>query len=278
VQEIEKRIAALHRLYLHRRERGIKGPQIILVIDELNGLMMRLPPVVRLKLSELILTLEGEARKFGMFCMLIGQRWSEQNLGGKPHGAAIRDCLASTIAHRFQSEDQAKKLIGSEYGRRCLSLRNGHYYFRDTDGQVDLVYTPNTLSSDAVLVQQLLDQWREEREAARASERQRMSEQGERETGDVQEERTTWDVVKDHVVMPADQTTQTGPLVEEASVSPNIEKRLRSDDLHIDTLVAAWNMGMNTVSKIETFFRMSHGEAYKAYKRVKAQMGEPVDE
>lgn len=64
---------------------------------------------------------------------------------------------------------------------------------------------------------------------------------------------------------------------ETASVSPNIEKWLKSDDLHIDTLVQAWNAGINTVDGIKGFFHMKQGEAYKAYKRVKDLKKEPVD-
>lgn len=307
-KEIERRVDILMREYHRRKNNGVKGPPLILVIDELNGLMRRLPSELRIALSELILTLEGEARKFGMFCLLIGQRWSEQDLGGKPHGAAIRDSLASTIAHRFQSEDQAKKLIGSQYARACLALRNGNYLFRDTDGEVVQVYTPNTLASDAVLVQQHLDRWQAPKRT-RAMERaepeetrsggsapftleminewyqsnlidqdtmMRLLSRLEEQKEEQPEEVTQWDRAKDHIVMPA-QTTETGPL-EEATLPPKVEKKLRSDDLHIDTLVASWNVGINTVSKIEAFFKMSHGEAYKAYKRVKAQVGESVDE
>ena len=65
---------------------------------------------------------------------------------------------------------------------------------------------------------------------------------------------------------------------EQASVSPNIERWLKSEDLHIDTLVQAWNAGINTVDGIKTFFRMKQGEAYKAYKRVKDLKKESVSE
>jgi FtsK/SpoIIIE family len=67
--------------------------------------------------------------------------------------------------------------------------------------------------------------------------------------------------------------------LDEATIKPNMpDKRLKSEDVHIDTLIQAWNTGINSVSKMENFFKMSHGEAYKVYNRVKAQRGEPVEE
>lgn len=68
---------------------------------------------------------------------------------------------------------------------------------------------------------------------------------------------------------------------EKATASPIVEKWTKSDDIHIDTLVNAWNMNMNTVDAIKSFFHMKRGEAYKAYKRVQAQMepaSEPVEQ
>jgi hypothetical protein len=90
----------------------------------------------------------------------------------------------------------------------------------------------------------------------------------------VQEVQT--DELEEHA---ADLSAKHIEIVDEPTIKPNIpDKRLKSEDLHIDTLIQAWNAGINTVSKIESFFRMSHGEAYKGYKRVKAQRGEPVEE
>ena len=63
------------------------------------------------------------------------------------------------------------------------------------------------------------------------------------------------------------------------AIVPNVpDKGPKAADISINVLCAAWNGGINTVSKIETEFKMSHREAYKAYKLVKAQRGEPVEE
>ncbi|TMC16479.1 MAG: DUF87 domain-containing protein [Chloroflexi bacterium] len=260
--EVDKRVRILSKEYLRRKNNGIKGPPLILVIDELNGLMRRLPDEQRIALSQLILTLEGEARKFGMFCMLIGQRWSEQDLGGKPHGAAIRDSLASTIAHRFQSEEQAKKLIGSQYGRRCLALRNGHYLFRDTDGAVCEVYTPNTLSSDAIFVQRLLDLWREQAATqARVSEQQTGEELGDLRTSRTnpypdEEEQTVWNAARDRVVMPVTEPMEQEQRedVRELPTPVMQEKGPRAEDIDLAAAITLWNNGYNSVRKLMRVF------------------------
>jgi hypothetical protein len=63
------------------------------------------------------------------------------------------------------------------------------------------------------------------------------------------------------------------------AIVPNIpDKGPKAADISINVLCAAWNGGINTVSKIETEFKMSHREAYKAYKLIKAQRGEAVEE
>jgi hypothetical protein len=163
-KDVEKRIKALFKEYLRRKNAGIKGPVLILVIDELNGLMRRLPSTLKKLLSDLILTIESEARKFGIYCFLIGQRWSENDLGGKPYGAAIRETMSALIVHRVQSEEQASKLLGSQYKAQCLTLPTGHYLFRDSNGGTSEVTTPNTLASDAIRIQQILDQRTNQRE------------------------------------------------------------------------------------------------------------------
>lgn len=154
---VTKRVRWLMKEYTRRKAKGIKGPALIFVLDEFNAIVRRLPDELRKELSDLLLTIAQEGRKFGLFAMLIGQRWSEQDLGGKNYGAAIRSSLASTLAHRFTDEDQAKKLIGGRNGARCLELEQGHYYFRDTQGALSEMITPYAEMEDGVYIQQLLD-------------------------------------------------------------------------------------------------------------------------
>jgi len=130
----------------------------VFVLDEFNAIVRRLPDELRKELADLLLTIAQEGRKFGIFAMIIGQRWSENDLGGKNYGAAIRSSLASTLAHRFTDEDQAKKLIGSKNGAKCLDLEQGHYYFRDTSGKLSETVTPYTTMEDGVIIQELIIQ------------------------------------------------------------------------------------------------------------------------
>jgi hypothetical protein len=154
---VAKRIRWFMHEYVRRKAKGIKGPAYIFVLDEFNEIIALLPAEIRKELAELMLRIAQSGRKFGLFVMVIGQRWSEQDLGGKPHGAAIRTSLAATLAHRFTDESQAQKLAGGRYAAECLNLDQGHYYFRDTHGVMSYTVTPDTVAADGVEIQRLLD-------------------------------------------------------------------------------------------------------------------------
>ncbi len=155
-KEVAKRIRYLMAEYTRRKSKGIKGEPLLFVLDEFNALVRRLPDDTRKELADLMLTIAQEGRKFHIFAMVIAQRWSEQDLGGKNYGAAIRGSLASTLAHRFQDEEQARKLAGSREGPRCLELAQGHYLFRDTQGaQIEMI-TPYTVEADGAIIRQYM--------------------------------------------------------------------------------------------------------------------------
>jgi hypothetical protein len=155
--KVAKRIRYMFKEYTRRKAKGIKGPALVFVLDEFNEMIRRLPDELRKELADLLLTIAQGGRKFGIFAMIIGQRWSENDLGGKNYGAAIRSSLASVLAHRFTDEDQAKKLIGSKNGAKCLDLEQGHYFFRDTQGRLNETQTPYTVDEDGVAIQSILD-------------------------------------------------------------------------------------------------------------------------
>lgn len=148
-KEVLQRVRWLKREFDRRKKTGMKTPFLILVIDEFNA-VMRIKEV-REELADLLLEIEQESRKFGIFAMLLAQRWSAQDLGG----ADIRTSLASLLAHRFTDEDQARKLVGSRNGPRCLDLDTGHWLFRDTKGKLNEMVTPETSSEDGARVAQL---------------------------------------------------------------------------------------------------------------------------
>lgn len=155
---VTKRIRWFWNEYRRRKARGIKGPAYIFVIDEFNEVVALLPSEIKKELAELLVRIAQSGRKYGLFVMVIGQRWSEQDLGGKPYGSQIRTSLAATLAHRFNDEEQAKKLAGSRYAADCPNLRQGHYFFRDTQGQMSYTITPDTIADDGVEIQYLLDE------------------------------------------------------------------------------------------------------------------------
>jgi len=128
-----------------RKRTGRKTPFLILVVDEFNAVMRALRVCEDDELmSNLLLSIAQEGRKFGIFAMLIGQRWSHQDIGN----ANIRSSLASSLAHRFTDETQSRLLIGGRAGSRCLDLPTGHFLFRDTNGNVTEMITPYTEQHD----------------------------------------------------------------------------------------------------------------------------------
>jgi hypothetical protein len=155
--QVAKRIRWFWAEYKRRKAKGIKAPAYIFVLDEFNEIVALLPPEVKKELAELMLRIAQSGRKFGLFVMLIGQRWSEQDLGGKPYGAAIRTSLAAVLAHRFTDQSQAAKLVGGRDASECLSLNQGHFLFRDTNGNLSHTITPDTVSEDGEIIQELLD-------------------------------------------------------------------------------------------------------------------------
>lgn len=147
---VMKRVDWLSRELVRRKNTGVKTPALVFVIDEFNA-QMRVKEV-REELSTLLLDIEQEGRKFGIFALLIGQRWSAQDLGG----ADIRTSLSSKMGHRFSDEGQAVRFMGSKHGKRLLELETGHWLFYDTKGKTSEMVTPETLSQDGRMIARIL--------------------------------------------------------------------------------------------------------------------------
>lgn len=147
-----KRVRWLKTELAHRKAHGIKEPRIIAVFDEINALMRN--DEIKGELSELIVMIAEEGRKFGIFALLIGQRWAAQEIG---NNASVRGALASTMVHRLTDTNQIKLLMGStKHNEAVLSLTQGHYLFRDTNGGLSEMVTPYTDDKDGQYVQRLL--------------------------------------------------------------------------------------------------------------------------
>lgn len=151
---VMKRAEWLDREMARRQKTNGVTPGLVFVIDEFNAVMRKASKEVKVKLEKVLLDIEQEGRKFGIFALLIGQRWSAQDLGG----ADIRTSLASKIAHRFSDEDQAKRFIGSKYGKRLLELETGHWLFYDTTGKTSEMVTPETFSEDGAVIARYIGQ------------------------------------------------------------------------------------------------------------------------
>jgi hypothetical protein len=156
-KNVMRRIDWLNKELAHRKVAKVKTPFIIFCIDEFNEQMRN--KEVRDELSELLLNIEQGGRKFGIFAMLIGQRWSAQDLGG----ADIRTSLSSKLAHRFSDEDQAKRFVGSKHGPSLLELETGHWLFFDTNGKARRMETPATFAEDGQVIAQILGESSPER-------------------------------------------------------------------------------------------------------------------
>lgn len=159
-ERVLSRAKAMHTELLRRMELGEKnGFPLLLVIDEFNGLMRRASDEVKDRLSALLLDIEQEGRKFGVYAWIIGQRWTENDLGGKGGaGVAIRTSLVSKIAHRFSDEAQAAVFMGTNAAsvkQQNARLPRGEYIFLDADGGRYQITTPLTLSGDGDLVSAL---------------------------------------------------------------------------------------------------------------------------
>ncbi len=110
---------------------------------------------IKKELAELLVAIEQEGRKFGIFALLIGQVWTAGQIGG----ADLRRSLASRIVHRID-EEYAKLLLGTKYGQKCIELEVGNSWFRDTNGGTSKMYTPETYREDGYVVADLLG-WNE---------------------------------------------------------------------------------------------------------------------
>lgn len=152
--QVMQRINFLDKELQRREDKNIKTPHIIFVIDEFNKVMARGDEETADHLRALLDAIEQEGRKFGIFAMIIGQRWSAQDIGS----ASIRSALAATLVHRFTDVDQAKKLIGdARSANKVLGLANGHYLLRTTDGKLTEMVTPNTVEGDGEIVRKMLE-------------------------------------------------------------------------------------------------------------------------
>ena len=136
------------------------GDIVILVIDEFNS-VCELEEIRRM-LADDLSYIEREGRKFGLHLMLLGHRWSKDDIGK----VNIRTVASTIMAHKQNDEGQAAVLVGSKkHVAEVLNLTPGSYMFRSVNAMVDetgaqeyrltKVQTPMISAHDASWVLQL---------------------------------------------------------------------------------------------------------------------------
>ncbi len=133
---------------------------VILVIDEVNSVFAL--EEIRTQLANDLSYIQREGRKFGVHTMLLGHRWSRDDIGK----VNIRTVASTIMAHKQNDENQAALLVGSHrHVKEVLDLMPGSYLFRgvnpmvDDEGTVEYrltkVQTPMISAHDASWVKQL---------------------------------------------------------------------------------------------------------------------------
>jgi hypothetical protein len=112
---------------LERRRRGASMEvPILLVIDELNGLLM--DKTIKKELTELIEKFGQQARGYNMYMILCAQRSSGL--------AAIRNSVISFICHKCP-EMEAGKILPARYAKYTSQLGVGQTFVSDADGFIE---------------------------------------------------------------------------------------------------------------------------------------------
>jgi hypothetical protein len=115
------------RIELERRRRGADMTiPLLLVIDELNGLLM--DKEIKRELTELIEKFAQQARGYNMYMILCAQRASGL--------AAIRNSVISFICHKCP-EMEASKILPARYARLAPQLGTGQTFVSDANGEIE---------------------------------------------------------------------------------------------------------------------------------------------
>ena len=115
------------RVELERRRRGADmTTPLLLVVDELNGLLM--DKDIKKELTELLEKFAQQARGYNMFMVLCAQRASGL--------AAIRNSVISFVCHKCP-EMEAAKILPSRYAKLAPQLGIGQSFVSDANGFIE---------------------------------------------------------------------------------------------------------------------------------------------
>jgi hypothetical protein len=157
---IIQRVRFMYQQLQSRKKPGyiVRGKDVLIgVIDEFNSVVESIgADVVVIKhegqpmnFAQSMSYLEREGRKYGIIFILIGHRWSRQDI----KDVAIRTNASTILAHRFNDEGQAKNLLGESHGKQALKLTSGQYWLAGLfTGEPKKITTPMISGHDVPLV------------------------------------------------------------------------------------------------------------------------------
>ena len=116
-----------YRAELERRRRGADcSVPILLVVDELNGLLM--DSAIKKALTELLAQFGQQARNYQMYLILCAQRASGL--------ADIRNSMISYLCHKCP-ELEAAKILPARYAKLAPRLGVGQTFMADANGEIE---------------------------------------------------------------------------------------------------------------------------------------------
>jgi hypothetical protein len=132
---------------------------ILCVIDEFNTCATRMDTdevIVtdeeegELTLLGLLALLEREGPKYGLVFLLIGHKWTKQDIGDN----AIRTNATTYMCHKMNDEGQAKLLMSGSHARKVLELPVGAYLASGPQFEQNAtkIYTPMISARDIPMI------------------------------------------------------------------------------------------------------------------------------
>lgn len=107
---------------------------VLMVFDEANSVFDM--EEIRDELAADLAYIQREGRKFNVHTMIIGHRWSRDDIGK----VQIRTVASTIMAHKQNDENQAGLLVGRSNAKKVLELTPGTYLYRSINPLRSKVY------------------------------------------------------------------------------------------------------------------------------------------
>jgi hypothetical protein len=164
-QELLDRMRFIYRELQQRKQPGyiVKDSEAILAImDEFNSVaqVLNSKTVVvvheeeELNFAQTLALLEREGPKYGLCFMLIGHKWTKQDIGGDN---AVRTNATTYLCHKMNDERQANLLLSGN-GKQILELPVGAYLATGPqfESRATKIYTPMISARDIPVIREML--------------------------------------------------------------------------------------------------------------------------